>query len=81
MGERRNAYMLIVGKPEGKSPTGRPRGRWVDNIKTDFGEIGWSGVDWTGVVQEKDQYRGVVNAGFITCLGTVEQLHNWRPLK
>jgi hypothetical protein len=45
MGEKRNAYRLLVGKPEGKRPLGRPRHRWVDNIKTDLGEIGWSGVD------------------------------------
>jgi hypothetical protein len=46
MGEKRNAYRLLVGKPEGKIPLGRPRRRWVDNIKMDLLEIGWGGVDW-----------------------------------
>jgi hypothetical protein len=46
MGEKRNAYRLLVGKPEGKRPLGRPRRRWVDNIRMDLGEVGWSDVDW-----------------------------------
>jgi hypothetical protein len=46
MGEKRNAYWLLVGKPEGKRPLGSPRHRWVDNIKMDLLEIGWGGVDW-----------------------------------
>jgi hypothetical protein len=41
MGEKRNAYRLLVGKPEGKSPLGRPRRRWVDNIRMDLGDVGW----------------------------------------
>jgi hypothetical protein len=45
MGEKRNAYRLLVGKPEGKRPLGRPKRRWVDNIKMDLLEIGWNGVD------------------------------------
>jgi hypothetical protein len=48
MGEPRNAYRILVGKPEGKRPLGRPRCRWVDNIKMDLREIGWDGVVWTG---------------------------------
>jgi hypothetical protein len=52
MGENRNAYMLLVGKPEGKRPLGRPRWRWVDNIKLNLGEIGWDGVVWIGLAQE-----------------------------
>jgi hypothetical protein len=48
MGEKRNAYRLLVGKPEGKRPLGRPRCRWVDNIRMDLGE--WDGVMWTGLV-------------------------------
>jgi hypothetical protein len=45
MGETRNAYRILVGKPEGKRPLGRPRRRWVDNIKMDLREIGWNGMD------------------------------------
>jgi hypothetical protein len=46
MGERRNAYRILVGNPEGKRPLGSPRRRWVDNIKLDLREIGWDGMDW-----------------------------------
>jgi hypothetical protein len=46
MGETRNAYRILVGKPEGKRSLGRPRRRWVDNIKIDLREIGWDGMDW-----------------------------------
>jgi hypothetical protein len=46
MGETRNAYRILVGKPEGKRPLGRRRRRWVDNIKMDLREIGWDGMDW-----------------------------------
>jgi hypothetical protein len=45
MGEKRNAYRILVGKPEGRRPLGRPRRRWVDNIEMDLREIGWSGLD------------------------------------
>jgi hypothetical protein len=48
-GEKRNAYGLLVGKPEGKRPLGRPRHRWVDNIRMDLGEVGWGDVDWIGL--------------------------------
>jgi hypothetical protein len=50
IGEKRNAYRLLVGKPEGKSPLGRPRRGWEDNIKMDLLEIGWGGVDWINAV-------------------------------
>jgi hypothetical protein len=46
MGEKRNAYRILVGMPEGKRPLGRPRRRWVDNIKIDLREIGWDSMDW-----------------------------------
>jgi hypothetical protein len=49
MGEKRNVYRLLVGKPEGKRPLGRPRRRWIDNIKLDLSEIRLSVVDWTGL--------------------------------
>jgi hypothetical protein len=48
MGETKNAYRILVGKPEGKIPLGRPRRRWVDNIKIDLRKIGWDGNVWTG---------------------------------
>jgi hypothetical protein len=48
MGEKLNACGILVGKPEGKRPVGRPRRRWVDNIKMDLREIGWDGVEWIG---------------------------------
>jgi hypothetical protein len=50
MGAKRNAYRILVGKPEGKRPLGRPRRRWVDNIKMDLREIGCDGVEWIGLI-------------------------------
>jgi hypothetical protein len=61
-GEKRNAYRLFVGKPEGKRPLGRPRHRWVDNIKMDLLEIGWGSVDWIGLAQDRNKWRALVNA-------------------
>jgi hypothetical protein len=61
MGEKRNAYKILAGKPEGKRPLGRPRHRWVDNIKMDLREIGWDGVDWIDLAQNRDQWRALVN--------------------
>jgi hypothetical protein len=61
MGEKRNAYRLLVGKPEGKRPLGRPRRRWVDNIEMDLFEMGWGGVDWIGLAQDRDKWRALVN--------------------
>jgi hypothetical protein len=55
MGEKTNVYRLLVGKPEGKRPLGRPRRRWIDNIKMDLLDIGFSVVDWIGLAQ--DRYR------------------------
>jgi hypothetical protein len=59
-GEKRNAYRILVGKPEGKKPLGRPR-RWVDNIKIDLREIGWNGMDWIDLAEDRDQWRSLVN--------------------
>jgi hypothetical protein len=59
--ETRNAYRISVGKPEGKRPLGRPRRRWVDNIKMDLREIEWYGVDWIELAQDRDQWRALVN--------------------
>jgi hypothetical protein len=61
MGENRNAYRILVGKPEGKRPLGRPRRRWVYNIKVNLGETGWDGVDWIDMAQDRDQCRVLVN--------------------
>jgi hypothetical protein len=57
MGEKGNAYRILVGKPEGKRPMGRPRRRWVDNIKIDLRETGWNGMDWIDLAQDRDQWR------------------------
>jgi hypothetical protein len=61
MGERRNSYRILVGKPEGTRPLGRPRRRWVYNIKIDLREIGWNGMDWIDLAQDRDQWRALVN--------------------
>jgi hypothetical protein len=61
MGERRYAYRILVGKPEGKRSLGRPGHRWVDNIKMDLREIGWYGVDWIDMAQDRNQWRALVN--------------------
>jgi hypothetical protein len=53
-GEKRNAYMMTVGKPEGNRPLGRPRRRWVDNINVDLREIGWDGMDWIDLAWDRD---------------------------
>jgi hypothetical protein len=62
MGEKRNACRLLVGKPERKRPPGRPRRRWLDNIGMDLLEIGWGGVDWIGLAQDRAKWRALVNA-------------------
>jgi hypothetical protein len=54
MGEKKNAYRILVGKPEEKRPLGRPRNRWLDNIKIDLRELGWGGMDWIDVAQDRD---------------------------
>jgi hypothetical protein len=61
-GENRNAYRLLVGKPKGKRPLGRPRRRWMDNIRVDLGEVGWSDVDWIGLGQDRNRWRALVNS-------------------
>jgi hypothetical protein len=57
----RNAYRILVGKPEGKRPLVRPRHRWEDNIRMDLGEIGCGGMEWTDLAQDRDQWRALVN--------------------
>jgi hypothetical protein len=62
MGEERKVYTVLVGKPEGKRPLGRPRHRWEDAIRMDLGEIGLGGVDWIRLAQDRDRWRAVVSA-------------------
>jgi hypothetical protein len=62
MGEKRNAYRLLVGKPEGKRPLGRPRRRWVDNIRMELREVGWGDVDWIGLAKDMNRCRALVNS-------------------
>jgi hypothetical protein len=61
MGEKRDAYRILVGKPEGKRPLGRPRRRWADSIKMDLREIVRGGMYWIHLAQDRDQWRALVN--------------------
>jgi hypothetical protein len=61
VGEKRNAYRTSMGKPEENRPLGRPKYRWVDNIKMDLREIGWDGMDWIHLAQDRDQWKALVN--------------------
>jgi hypothetical protein len=60
MGERRGAYKVLVGRPEGRRPLGRPRCRWKDNVKMGF-QDGLGGMDWVDLAQDRDRWRGLVN--------------------
>jgi hypothetical protein len=62
MGEERKVYKVLLGKPEGKRPPGRPRRRWKDEIRMDLKEIGFGGVDWIRLSQDRDRWRAVVSA-------------------
>ena len=62
MGEEREVYRVLVGKPEGKRPVGRPRRRWVDNIRMDLQEVGCGHVDWIGLAQDRGRWRTLVSA-------------------
>jgi hypothetical protein len=62
MGEERNVYRLLLGKPEGKRPLGRPRRRWMDNIKLDLLEIGLNVLDWIGLAQDMYSWRALVSS-------------------
>jgi len=59
---RRRAYRVLVGKPEEKRPHGRPRCRWEDIIKTDLQGVGWVGMDWINLAQDRDRWLALVNA-------------------
>jgi hypothetical protein len=60
-GEKRDAYRILVGRPEGRRPLGRPRRRWEDNIKVDLQDVGW-GMDWIELAQNRDRWRALVKA-------------------
>ena len=62
MGGERMVYRVLVGKPEGRRPLGRPRSRWVDNIRMDLQEVGCGYVDWIGLAQDRDRWRTLVSA-------------------
>ena len=62
MGEERGVYRVLVGKPEGRRPLGRPRRRWVDNIRVDLQEVGCGYMDWIGLAQDRDSWRTLVSA-------------------
>jgi hypothetical protein len=77
MEEKRKAYRLLVGKPEGNRPLGRPRCGWMDNISVDLGEVGWSDVDWIGLAKNRNRWRALVNSvlnlrGSMKCWETIE---------
>jgi hypothetical protein len=61
-GGRRGAYRVLVRKPEGRRSLGRPKRRWEDNIKMDLREVGWGGMDWVNLAQDRDRWRALVNA-------------------
>jgi hypothetical protein len=85
MGEKWNVYRLLVGKPEGKRPLGRPRRRWMDNIKMGLLEIGLGVVDWIGLAQDRYRYSscelGNESSDSIKCRETTEWLNNLWPLE
>jgi len=62
MGVERRLYRFLLGKPEGRRPLGRPRRRWVDNIRMDLQEVGRGYMDWIGLVQDRDRWRTLVSA-------------------
>jgi hypothetical protein len=61
IGEERNVYKVLMRKPEGKRPLGRPRRRWEDGIRMDLREIGWGSVDWIQLAQDRDRWQAFVN--------------------
>jgi hypothetical protein len=62
MGEGRGVYRVLIGKPEGKRPLGRPMRRWEDNIKADLQQVGCGGMDWVDLAKDRDRWRALVNA-------------------
>jgi len=83
MGDRRGVYRVLVGKPEGKRPLGRPRLRWEDNIKLDIREVGCGGMDWINLAQDRDRWRALVNAVMYLRVpwNTRNYLTGWKPVR
>jgi hypothetical protein len=83
MGDNRNPYGILAGKPEGRRPLGRPRCMWVDNIKMDLGEIGWDGMVWTGSIWVRIGTSEHSNKflGSIKCWEILQYLQNLQLLK
>jgi hypothetical protein len=79
MGENRNAYVLLVGKPEGRRPLGRPKRRWLDIVSMDLVEVGWGVVDRICLAQDRDRWRALVNS--VLNLGSHKMLGNCRVSK
>jgi hypothetical protein len=75
MAENRNAYRLLVEKPEGKRPLGRPRRRWMVNIRMDLGEVGMGDVDWIGVAQDRNSEFGIKPSSSMKYWETIEWLN------
>jgi hypothetical protein len=61
-GKKTGACRILVGRPEGRRPLGRPRRRWEDNIKMDLQDVGWEGMDWSELAQDRDRWRALVSA-------------------
>ncbi|KAJ4432213.1 hypothetical protein ANN_20829 [Periplaneta americana] len=78
VGESRNAYRVLVGRPEGKRPLGRPRRRWEDNIKMDLREVGYDDRDWINLAQDRDRWRAYVRAAMNLRLETDEMQPTFR---
>jgi hypothetical protein len=79
--EKQNAYIILVGKPEGKRQLGRQSRRWVDNIKIDLREVGWDSMDWIDMSLEGSCEQGNEPSGSIKCWEVREWLHKWLFLK
>jgi hypothetical protein len=78
----RNACRIWVGKAEGKRPLGRPRRKWVGNIKIDLREMAWDGMDWIALAENSSQWKALANTVMnllvlLKCWNILEQLHNW----
>jgi hypothetical protein len=82
-GEKRNACKILVGTPVGRRPLERPRCRWMDNIKIDLREIGWDGVDWIDLTQNREQWRVLANTvmNLRVPQNAGKWLYNWQLLK